>query len=275
MKHSKKTLNHWLGVFFILSFSLFSLSAYSEQNCPADLASLEQVQLAKVVDGDSLTLTDGRKLRLVGVNTPELNSQLPKQKAWAEKAKRAVLSFFAKQKNLYLQADIDRLDRYGRELVHIYRADGQSLSAHLLAQGLGWQIMVPPNAAHQSCYSAIEKQARQKALGVWADDVFVYQADALSPSQTGFALVSGVVSKVRKGKSTWWLQMGKLAIAVRQADFLHFTDINFYSLVNQRILLKGWVIDRSDSKWVRKNAYAPFMMQWRHPSMLLQPKLGG
>ena len=228
-------------------------------------------EVAKVVDGDSLTLTDGRKIRLVGVNTPELNSTDPKQKILAEQAKRAVLLFFATQKTIYTQTDSDRLDRYGRQLSHIYRADGSSLTAHLISQGLGWQILVPPNGLHQACYIANEQYAKKQALGVWRDNSFVYQAEQLSEQQTGFGVVSGVVTKVSKGKKGWWLELGKLAVSVQKEDLPHFSEVDFYSLKNEKIFLKGWIVDRSDSKWVRKNGYAPFMMHWRHPSMRIQP----
>lgn len=268
MQCFRKTLNLRLGVFFIsLILPAFTWSQAKPSNCPSPISQMQQAELGHVVDGDSLVLNDGRKLRLIGINTPELTAGLGAQKKLARDAKRAVMSFFAGQKAVYLLNDLDNMDRYKRQLTHIYRQDGLSLTAFLLEQGLGWQVVVPPNALHASCYKAIEQQAKINERGVWQESSFFIDAEHMSSRHTGFHLVSGVVSKVSRSKSGWWLEIGKLAVSIKDTDARNFEHMYFPDLLNKKILLKGWVIDRSRQENTRKNGYLPFMMHWRHPFM--------
>ncbi|MGK0441893.1 MAG: endonuclease YncB(thermonuclease family) [Pseudohongiellaceae bacterium] len=265
-----KTLNLRLGVFFVLIFC--QNAGFAEaitRQCSVDVSRLQKATLAHVIDGDTLKLKNGSNVRLIAVNTPELFNQAPALSLLAKQAKRAVTSFFNGSNEVYLQMGREVIDRYGRRLAHVYRHDGASLSAYLLSQGLAWQVLVPPNDRYASCYANIEKQTRQKKWGVWAVSFLPLVASALEARHAGFTLVKGRVKKVSRSSKGWWIEMGRLAIFIKNEDTANFQTSHFNKLLNQELLIKGWVIDRSDSKSVLKNAYPPFMMYWRHPTMLL------
>ena len=268
MLESKKARNLWLGAFF-MSISWLSLAA-----CPADVSALQRVEMASIHDGDTLRLASGEKIRVIGINTPELARNGRPAEPLAKLAKQAARQFLAKQQNnepLYIQRGIDTKDRYGRSLAHVYRSDGQSLAAELLAKGLAWQVVVPSNTGHWSCYRKQEQQARRLGLGVWRQAPV--NAAELTLADTGFQVVRGRVNTVHKGRHVWWLSVGRLAVSVRKKDQHYFEQLGFdgdwFRWQGQTIALKGWVIDRSRSRAVIERGYAPLMMSLRHPSMLI------
>ena len=91
----------------------------------------------EVVDGDTLLLENGTEVRLVGIQAPELALGRAGFKPWplAEQAKQG-LEALALGKMLTLYYGGRKLDRYGRALAHLLRADGLWLQGELLAAGM-------------------------------------------------------------------------------------------------------------------------------------------
>jgi micrococcal nuclease len=95
----------------------------------------------RVVDGDTVWVSGVGKVRLIGVDTPELGS------GWTaggdEPGARRAKEFVAKLiegKRVRLEFDEERFDRYGRTLAYLYTEAGESLGELLLAQGLAEPI---------------------------------------------------------------------------------------------------------------------------------------
>ncbi len=230
---------------------------------------MDTAYLQSVVDGDTLRLKDGRKLRLIGINTPELGRGGKVDEPQAVAAKGSLQSFLGDDARLYLQLGVDSKDRYGRTLAHVYRADGASLSAHLLAAGLAMQVVVPANIDHWQCYQSLQQLAREAHRGVWAQADFQPAAAArLGVGLGGFMQVTGRVEQVSPSKSRWWLNMGELAVSVHRNDEQYFKGWDWPTLKGQTITVRGWVIDRRDSRAVRENGYPPYMLSLRHPAMI-------
>lgn len=264
----KKARNLGLGAFF-MSVSWLSLAA-----CPADVSTLQGVEIASVYDGDTLRLVGGEKVRVIGINTPELARKGRAAQPLAEQAKQLTEQFLDKQrrgKQLYIQRGIDTKDDYGRSLAHVYRSDGKSLAAELLGKGLAWQVVVPANTGQWPCYQKQEQQARRLGLGVWRQAPV--QADKLTAATSGFQRVRGRVDAVHEGRHGWWLTMGRLAVSISKKDQRYFDQQGFSAdwqrWQGKTLQLKGWVVDRSKSRSVIERGYAPFMVSLRHPSMLM------
>jgi len=102
-----------------------------------------------VVDGDTIKLVGEEKVRLVGINTPELHSSDPAGKQRAELAKEFVENIC--QSGTEIGLDIDDLktkDRYGRTLAVVLVRAGQSwknLNAELLRLGFAEILYLPPS----------------------------------------------------------------------------------------------------------------------------------
>ncbi len=271
-----KTPSHYcLGVFvsaLYLYLYLFSLPVLAESRCAAS-GDIEWAQLKKIVDGDTLHLRDGRKVRVMGINTPEIghrkNNKPHYPEPLASAAKQAAEEFFAGASRVGLSFGEQRADHYGRILAHVYRADGHSLSAYLLGLGFAWQVVVPPNEQHWRCLAAVETTAKKQALGIWGNEAYrAKQAKDLSMSDTGFQRLTGQVIAVNRSRGGWWVQLDKLAIRVRDKHLKYLDGVNPQDWLNRRLIVRGWVKDRSQSSAVMQQGYSPLMMNLQHSAML-------
>lgn len=259
----------WPGVFFCLLFcSLLLAHEVQAENCPAR-GKLKWSLLQQVVDGDTLILADGRKLRLIAVNAPELGRAGKLAQPLAREARAAVQAFFFEDRRVGVQLGADRYDRFGRHLAHVFRSNGDSLAAELLAAGLAWHIVVPPNDRYRRCLADREVQARGRQLGIWAAAGYQLKyADRLGPADTGFQRVRGTVRAVSRGRHGWWLQLDNLAIRLDRKDRHFFSSVDPMDWLNHQLTVRGWIIARSRSRAVTRHGHSPLMMHLRHPAML-------
>jgi endonuclease YncB( thermonuclease family) len=93
---------------------------------------VEQATVASVYDGDTLTLTDGRRVRLLQIDTPELGSG----ECYSRAARTALLRLAPPGARIALEVDagLDRIDRYGRLLRYV-RRDGVNVNLELVRSG--------------------------------------------------------------------------------------------------------------------------------------------
>ncbi len=275
----------WLGVFVCvvyvgvvhvgLLFGAGQLHAESvastlEQGggCPAQ-GELQWARIAKVVDGDTLRLVDGRKLRLIAVNAPETARKNQPAQPFASQAKAAVEQFFNRDPRIALQIGLQPNDKYGRVLAHVFNRSGESLAATLLAQGLAWHITVPPNIVYSDCLRSVERVARKQRRGIWADGDQPLDAARLQLTDTGFQRVRGQLLSVERSRDGWWLQLGQLAVRLSERDLPYFGQIDPKDWLGQTVTIRGWVIDRSLRQTPEQHQrYSALMVQLRHPVMI-------
>ncbi|MCZ2721269.1 thermonuclease family protein [Marinomonas sp. 15G1-11] len=141
-----------------LALFLFLASQYALSACLAE-GDLGEAQVKRVVDGDTVHFKDGRKVRLIGINTPELDHKDGNHERYALEAKDSLTELTGK--TVYYQEGLDKQDRYGRYLYYLFDKHRISISSQLLSKGLGYRIAVPPNTRYQDCLQASEKSARQ------------------------------------------------------------------------------------------------------------------
>lgn len=231
-------------------------------DCPADRTD-ERVRVAHVHDGDTLMLRDGRKVRLIGVNAPELPRADDPGQPYAEEARDALRGWLAPPNDeLSLRYDRERFDRYGRLLAHLYRADGMSVQAWLLERGYAVAIAVPPNLEDQECYRRAEAGASGAGLGLWRLAYYRPLPGAeIGPDapESGFRFVRGKVVRVGTGTGAVWLNLeGGLALRIARPDLRYFPAFRPHDLVGRTVVARGWLITRG----------AAPLMQIRHPSSL-------
>ena len=93
-----------------------------------------KAKVIKVYDGDTVKIEDGRKVRLLGINAPELHHpDLPVQK-YGEKAKRYLEKRVLKKECTFEYNIEEETDKYGRLLAYIY-VDGELVNAELVKKG--------------------------------------------------------------------------------------------------------------------------------------------
>src|SRR5690606_33932738 len=126
----------------------------------------EQVQVRRVIDGDTLVLQDGRRVRLIGVNAPERVRDRQPGEPLAERARDLVEIFVTQADRMVLYPGEDTQDRFGRTLAHLFNSAGESLEERMLAQGLARHLVVGRNDRFRKCLEQAEMRARQKREGL-------------------------------------------------------------------------------------------------------------
>ena len=134
-------------------------------NLPAGV----DVEVRKVVDGDTLEVTGGERVRLIGVDTPETVAEDRPVGCFGKEASRFTASVVPPGTEVRLVGDAEQRDRFGRLLAYVYRrADGLFVNAELLRRGYAQLLTIPPNIAHTDEFAALARQAREGSQGLWA-----------------------------------------------------------------------------------------------------------
>jgi micrococcal nuclease len=112
----------------------------------------DSYKVKRVIDGDTLLLSNGERVRLIGVDTPETkHPQKPVQ-------------YFGKE--VRLEYDWQRRDKYGRLLAYVYLMDGTFLNAEIIKQGYGFAYTRFPFKYLEE-FRRYEKEARENGRGLW------------------------------------------------------------------------------------------------------------
>ena len=127
---------------------------------------VKEALIVEVRDGDTVILDNGLKVRLLGIDAPELEREGQPADFLAHKAKR-VLADLAQGKRVRLEYDKLRYDRYGRILAFLFLPDGTSLSQELVRQGLAHVYTVPPNMRFRVELLAAQREAMEARRGIW------------------------------------------------------------------------------------------------------------
>lgn len=120
----------------------------------------------RVVDGDTVVLTTGERVRYIGVDTPEMHHPKRPVEAYAREAKEFNRKL-VEGKNIRLEFDLDRFDKYGRLLAYVYLRDGTFVNAELLAQGYAQLLTIPPNVKYTELFVQYQREAREAGRGLW------------------------------------------------------------------------------------------------------------
>lgn len=231
---------------FLWQFILFS-SVLASEPCLTDKQQLAKItdraEVAKVVDGDTIYLNDGRKIRLIGINTPEIGRKGKPSQAFARQAKKTLSQLLKHNKMIGLAYDRDKKDRYKRILAYVNLEDGRSIEQILLAKGMAHSIAVPPNDTRIDCYRMIERRAQNARLGIWQlpENQWI-DAHDLSSKSKGFRFVRGTISGYSESRKSIYLKLTpELSIRIAKKDKQYFSNKQFKKLPGESVSLRGWV----------------------------------
>lgn len=119
----------------------------------------ESVRVARVIDGDTVDLDSGERLRLIGIDAPERGACYADESA-------EVLATFVSGKGLRFEPGVNERDRYGRRLGYLY--DGSFfINALLVQRGAAVAKAYPPDTLYATALTEFEKSARSANRGLW------------------------------------------------------------------------------------------------------------
>ncbi len=215
-------------------------------------------RVKKVYDGDTIILENDQRVRLLGINTPEIESRHRTDEPGGKAAK----TWLAKQlqdQSIYLEFDLEKRDKYKRLLAHVFLNDGTHINLELIKNGLAFISIIPPNLRHASKFFQAQKQAERDNLGLW--NLPRYQVQALSQitaNNKGWRRYIGVPKAIKpKQKFTYLIFNDHTSFRIANDHLKHFPDLADY--INKTVEIRGWVSRRSGK----------FSMHIRHPTAII------
>ena len=146
-----------IGWRFALAF--FLLCTLS--GCLPLATSLDTDRVARVIDGDTIILSGGERVRYIGIDTPEMDPEEPFA-VQATQANRELVE----GKPVRLERDVSETDKYGRLLRYIW-VDEKLVNLELVRLGLAEAKAYPPDVRYQSLLDAAETEAKLTGRGMW------------------------------------------------------------------------------------------------------------
>jgi len=269
------------GLFLCLCWVL-STSAQAAESCDLKVEGLtaeafaslgvERVEVTQVFDGDTVLLADGRKIRVIGVNTPELGHHNrpiePLAKLAQEKLMRLLLETGVERPQVLpisalLRVGGDLKDHYGRTLGHLFSTGGVNVTSRLLVDGLGFHVAIPPNLWATDCYFAAQQKARDVGIGVWRLPYYGAKLASEKNLEGGYQRINGKIEKLFVSQESIWVDLaGNVTIKLNRKGSKYQQGkvlrriLDAYENKGLELLpaieIQGWMVDRK--RWGGKMA---------------------
>jgi len=215
-------------------------------------------QVAKVLDGRSFVLSDGREVRLAAIEVPPAPEPGDTGRfAAAGTAAKAALESILSGETVELRRPAPALDRYGRTLAYVELAgSGRAVIYEILASGYALVAAYVGNAACAAELLSRERAARSAKLGLWADPGYVVLAAGngaeLLAERGRFTVVEGKVFSVRESGGTIYLNFGRrwsealtVTISKRHERIFSGAGLGLKRLENRIVRVRGWIDERN------------------------------
>lgn len=124
------------------------------------------VHVARVIDGDTIELDGGARVRYLGIDTPETVDPRKAVMCFGHEAS-AYNRALVEGQNVKLVADIENTDKYNRLLRYIYLPDGTFVNLKLVTEGYARAYTYPPNIAHAKQFVTAQHDAQAADRGLW------------------------------------------------------------------------------------------------------------
>ncbi|HYE35221.1 thermonuclease family protein [Methylocaldum sp.] len=214
----------------------------------------------RVFDGDTVLLNNGEKVRLLGINTPEVDSPRKIGEPGGEEAKLWLQQRLS-GRTVRLEQDGELRDKYQRLLAHVFTASGQHINLALVEAGLAFVDIHPPNLKYTQALTQAENRAEQARRGIWGmTDYRPKPVEALiaRPMLRGWQRLTGVPSAIIASKRYLRLKFSdRFEVHIERENLNLFPPLENY--LHRNIEVRGWLSRR-------RGDYSIFV---RHPSALV------
>ena len=139
----------------------------------------DDILVKRAVDGDTLVLENGERVRLIGIDTPEMHESGKLYKdskrtgmdirtiqALGKRSYEFVRPLLENQR-VRLEFDVVKRDKYGRLLAYVFLKDGTFANAEIVKQGYASLMTYPPNVKYVDLFKQLYKEARENKRGLW------------------------------------------------------------------------------------------------------------
>ena len=149
-------------------FSVAGLAWLILVSCSAALP--QETFVSRVVDGDTIELLDGRLVRYIGIDAPEIRRKIAGHWVMDPQPMGLEAATFNRKlvehQRVRLEYDVQTHDRYGRLLAYVYVGDVM-VNAELLRSGFAHLLTIPPDVKYAERFREVAASAHAAHRGVW------------------------------------------------------------------------------------------------------------
>ena len=139
----------------------------------------DDILVKRVVDGDTLLLENGERVRLIGIDTPEMHesNKLYRDSRKTNQDVKTIIALgteayhftrnLVESKRVKLEFDVERYDKYHRLLAYAYLSDGTFVNAEIVKEGYASLLTIPPNNKYAEFFRKLYQEARENRRGLW------------------------------------------------------------------------------------------------------------
>ncbi len=209
----------------------------------------------RVLDGDTLQLDNDTRIRLLGLNTPEVGGRYKTTEPGGEQAKQWLKQQLQGQR-VRLETDMERQDKYQRSLAHVFTETGRHINLELVRNGLATVNIYPPNLKYVNDLTQAEQLAEKQHLGLWNEPAYaikpVAQIDNFALS--GWQRLSGTANSMHNTAKYIYLDFSeRFSIRIARANLYLFPDLKTY--LGHNLEIRGWLNQQQEG----------YSMLIRHP----------
>jgi micrococcal nuclease len=135
----------------IVFFMAIGLSILNNRN---------RLNVTRVIDGDTIELSDKRHIRLIGVDTPETDECFATDSA---EFTRKMLT----AKEVRVETDVNEIDNFGRTLGYVFLKNGSMINESLLEMGAGEYFNDTVNEKYKDRLITAAEKGKAQKLGKW------------------------------------------------------------------------------------------------------------
>jgi len=216
-------------------------------------------KVKRVYDGDTIILENGDRVRLLGINTPEIESRYRQGEDGGLTAKKW-LQTQLKEGVVFLEYDQLKHDKYKRSLAHLFLENGEHLNKSMVNLGLATLSIIPPNTRYSDVLKKAEIEAQKKALGIWSMQAYQPLPISKLTKDTPSSWHRFTATPVKITQSRKYIRLvlnDKVDVRIPKENKALFPELETY--LGKALEIRGWA-SRSKSH---------YSILIRHPSALI------
>lgn len=212
----------------------------------------------KVYDGDTISLKNGERVRLLGINAPEIESRFRQDEAGGQTAKKWLQEKLSSGEVL-LEFDTQHRDKYKRLLAHLFLANGEHLNKEIVNAGLATLSIIPPNLSYMKELKKAEIHAQQQGLGIWSMEAYrPISVNHLPKKVSGWKrFLAKPIKITRSRKYVRLILNDHVDVRIAKEYLALFPDLEMY--LGQHLEIRGWTSKMKDH----------YSILVRHPSAII------
>lgn len=221
-------------------------------------ASRHKHYVAKVYDGDTIILKNGERVRLLGINTPEIKSRFRQAEAGGQRAKQWLQEKLSSGE-VYLEFDNQKRDKYKRLLAHLFLENGEHLNKEIVKAGLATLCIIPPNLSYLKELKKAQVHAQQQAVGIWSMASYrPISINHLPKNISGWQRFLATPKEITKTRKYVRLMLNNhVDVRIAKEHLALFPDLKMY--LGKQLEIRGWASKRKDH----------YSILVRHPSAII------